>query len=613
MTRSDPSPAVAAPSERATRILLVEDSATQAAALAVLLEREGFETLVARRAERALETMRTTSVDLVLSDVLMPGMDGYELCRRIKQVPEWAEIPVVLLTSLTDPLAIVRGLESGADHYVTKPYDPAGLLSRVRLVLERAHAPKLVHPQPFTVDLLGTPFTITATKEQILELLVSSYSDLVRTSEAVRDAERRARFLAEAMELLSSSLDVHRVLRDLARLIVPRFADICAVDLLGSGGLPERVEIVHGFAGVPGLPEGAIRVVDPAISSIVRRAVAESALQLVAHADDEALRDVARDPALLEQLRRSGPYSLLVVPLIARQRVLGFLQFLSADVARASAPESLLLAEDLARRASVAVDNALLYGEAQRATRARDDVLAIVSHDLRNPLNTIHMSTAFLLDVLAEPGAVAPLIPQLQLIRRATARANALIQDLLDVSRIESGTLAVDPSLTSAAGLLNDAVLELEPLVTDKGLRFEHEWIGDDAEVPADRGRIAQVFSNLVGNAVKFTPNGGVVRVTGRRLESRVEYVVSDTGAGIAPDHVPHLFDRFWMATKASRGGAGLGLFIVKGIIESHGGSVHVESVPGAGTTFRFTIPGASSAPWRPEEPVPDAIGARHA
>ncbi len=585
----------------ATRVLIVEDSATQAAALAVLLEREGFETVVARRAERALELLASERVDVVLSDVLMPGMDGYELCRRIKVVAEWAEIPVVLLTSLTDPLAIVRGLESGADHYVTKPYDPEGLLSRVRLVLERAKLPKVLHPQPFTVELLGTPFTITATKEQILELLVSSYSDLVRTSEAVRDAERRARFLAEAMELLSSSLEVHRVLRDLARLIVPRFADICAVDLLGPAGLPQRVDTVHGFAGIPPVADGAMGAEEPVMSSIARRAIDESAVHLAISADDDALRDVARDPALLEELRRTGPYALLVIPLIARQRVLGFLQFLSADVARATSPEALLLAEDLARRASVAVDNALLYGEAQRATRARDDVLAIVSHDLRNPLNTIHMSTSFLLDVLSEPGAVAPVIPQLQLIRRATARANALIQDLLDVSRIESGTLAVELSLTSAEGLLNDAVIELEPLVAAKRIRFEHEWIGDDAEVPADRGRIAQVFSNLVGNAVKFTPAEGVVRVTGHRVGSRIEFTVNNSGAGIAPDHIPHLFDRFWKATKASRTGAGLGLFIVKGIVESHGGSVSVVSSPEEGTRFCFSLSGATDPAWRPE------------
>jgi signal transduction histidine kinase/DNA-binding response OmpR family regulator len=577
--------------ERSPCILVVEDSATQAAALAVLLERSGFETVVARHAERALEILGEQEVDLVLSDVVMPGMDGYELTTRIRSLPQWSELPVVLLTSLTDPLAIVRGLESGADHYVTKPYEPAGLLARVRTVLGRAGGPRM-HPKPFTVELLDTPFTISATKEQILELLVSSYSDLVRTSEAVRDAERRARFLAEATELLSSSLDVHHVLRDLARLVVARIADICAADLLGPSGLTQRIEIAHGFSSVPPVEEGAPQSYTAAISSIAQRAVDTSAPQLIALADDDVLTDVARDPALLDQLRLSGPYALLVVPLIARRRVLGFLQFLSADAERISAPESLLLVEDLARRAALAVDNALLYGEAQRATRARDDMLAIVSHDLRNPLNTIHMSTSFLLDILETPGATTPpIIPQLQLMKRATGRANALIQDLLDISRIESGTLAVEDAPTSAAALLADAVLDLEPLVASKGLRFESEWQGDDVQVSADRGRIAQVFSNLVGNAIKFTPKGGFVRVTGKRRDNYVDFVVADSGIGVAPENVPHLFDRFWKATKASRSGAGLGLSIVKGIVASHGGSVSVESEPGAGTSFCFSLP----------------------
>ena len=222
-----------------SRVLVVEDSATQAAALAELLTRTGYEAVTARRADHALTILGEQHIDLVLSDVLMPGMDGYELTKRIRAMPELNSLPVVLLTSLTDPLAIVRGLESGADHYVTKPYEPAALLARVRTVLEKADEPRL-HSKPFTVDLLGTPFTISATKEKILELLVSSYSDLVRTSEAVRDAERRARFLAEAAELLSSSLDVHHVLRDLARLIVPRIADICTADLLTSVGTATR-------------------------------------------------------------------------------------------------------------------------------------------------------------------------------------------------------------------------------------------------------------------------------------------------------------------------------------------------------------------------------------
>nr|MBA3672448.1 response regulator [Gemmatimonadaceae bacterium] len=168
LTSDAGSPAVA-------RVLVVEDSATQAAALAMLLERAGFATVLARRGDRALELLESEEqIDLVLSDVVMPVMDGYELCRRIKANAAWQGIPVVLLTSLTDPLAIVRAVASGADHYVTKPYDTEGLLSRVRFVLHHAKTPRIV-TAAFEIELLGTKFSIRATKEQILELLVSSY------------------------------------------------------------------------------------------------------------------------------------------------------------------------------------------------------------------------------------------------------------------------------------------------------------------------------------------------------------------------------------------------------------------------------------------------------
>jgi signal transduction histidine kinase len=253
---------------------------------------------------------------------------------------------------------------------------------------------------------------------------------------------------------------------------------------------------------------------------------------------------------------------------------------------------------DLARRAALAVDNALLYEEAQRATRARDDVLAIVSHDLRNPINTIQMSTAFLLDVLGEPGAKdVPVIPQLQVMQRATRRANALIQDLLDVSRIDAGTLAVAASAIDASLLIRDAVLELDPLVTGKKLTFEHVWVGPDLLVAADRSRIGQVFSNLVGNAIKFTKAGGSVRIEGCRRGDMADFDVIDTGAGIAAEHLPHLFDRFWQASQTSRSGAGLGLFIVKGIVEAHGGTIDVTSAPDEGTRFRFSLPAAVKRP----------------
>jgi signal transduction histidine kinase/DNA-binding NarL/FixJ family response regulator len=572
------------------RVLVVEDSATQAAALALLLERAGFATVIARRADRALELLEHERVDLVLSDVVMPGMDGYELCRRIKAHPAWNRIPVVLMTSLTDPLAIVRGLASGADHYVTKPYDVDGLLSRVRFVLQHAADPQRIVPAPVDIELLGTKFTIRATKEQTLELLVSSYSDLVRTSESVREAEQRARFLAEATELLSSTLDAQQVLADLARLAVPRLADLCATDLIAADGTRTRVAVVHAIAGVAQL---AGRGPD-AQGAFVEQEMLDLQPRIVPIPDAAALAALSTDPDVLAALGGRGPQELIIVPLVARSRVLGVLQFVVLSETRTSRADEMPLILDLARRAALAVDNALLYEEAQRATRARDDVLAIVSHDLRNPINTIQMSTSFLLDVLNDPAAKdVPVIAQLQVMQRATRRANALIQDLLDVSRIDAGTLAVATTAIDASLLIRDAVLELEPLVVGKHLVFEHEWTGPDLLVAADRSRIGQIFSNLVGNAIKFTKAGGTVRIEGRRCGDMAEFDVVDTGAGIPAEHVPHLFDRFWQASQTSRSGAGLGLFIVKGIVDAHGGSITVESAPGQGTRFRVSLPSA--------------------
>lgn len=576
----------------ASSVLVVEDSATQAAALEHLLVNEGFNVRIARSGELALAQLARERSDLVLSDVVMPGMDGYELCRRIKSTPASAETPVVLLTSLNDPLAIVRGLACGADHYVTKPYQPQWLLTRLRAVLSRETAVNAAPPDEITVELLGTRFAIRASKEQILELLVSSYSDLVRTSEVVRDAERRARFLADAGELLSSSLDSLQVLRELARLAVPRLADVCAVDLLEADGRRRRVEIAHALDGVAAVEPSEDGASDPeSPSTSLTRAIAERTSQLVVAAERRDLSDVARDPRLIAALERHGAPTMLVVPLVARGRVLGMLQFLALDGARLSTADDLLFIEDLARRAAMAVDNALLYGEAQRATRARDDVLAIVSHDLRNPLNTIQMSTSFLLDVLDTPGADVPLVPQLQIMRRATKRANALIQDLLDVSRIDAGTLAVAAVSTSASLLLSDAALEEAPGILGKGLTLEHEWHGPDVDVAVDRSRISQLFANLVGNAVKFTPAGGTIVMRGEVHDARVVYEVRDSGAGIAPEHLPHLFDRFWQATQTSRAGAGLGLFIVKGIVDAHRGTIEVLSEPGVGTRIRVELP----------------------
>jgi signal transduction histidine kinase/CheY-like chemotaxis protein len=582
------------------RLLVVEDSPTQAAVLAMLLEENGYDVVVARTGERAVELVGSGTFDLVLSDVVMPGISGYEVCRQIKQDLGKSELPVVLLTSLNDPLAIVRGLASGADNYVTKPYLPERLLERVKQAIEGGSVPvERARGRPVKVTLLGSEFTITADKEQILALLVSSYEDLMETSEAVRAAEQRARFLAEAGELLSVSLDADQILRDLARLTVPRIADVCAVDIDVRSADERAEEEVKVFHRVEVAHDPKWAALAAALSSTVEGApplLGHTILTgppLVGSAD-------SKDPALVK-LAALGMRGYIVVPLVARGHTLGALVLVSAESTRTYGPDDVELATDLARRAALAFDNARLYEEAQQATRARDDVLGIVSHDLRNPIHTIQLSASFLLELLNEPGVVLPttgagaapipLKTQLEAIRRSALRANALIEDLLDVTRIDAGRLSVDTEPQDASALLEEALTDMTALARGASIELTYGWQGPPATVAADRQRLFQVFSNLVGNAIKFTPAGGTIDVKGHASGGEALFEIADSGSGIPATHLPHLFDRFWQAQQSRRAGAGLGLYIAKGIIEAHGGRIWVESTVGTGTTFFFTLP----------------------
>jgi signal transduction histidine kinase/CheY-like chemotaxis protein len=574
------------------RVLAVEDSATQAAALAWLLEEAGYDVVVARAGERAMEILENEVFDVVVSDVVMPDISGYEVASRIKADARLRDLPVVLLTSLNDPLALVRGLACGADGYVTKPYVPERLLARVRTAVERPRRRGVAAP-PVDVTLLGSDFSIAADTEHILGLVVSSYEDLIHSSEAVRAAERRARFLAEAGELLSVSLEADLILRDLARLAVPSIADLCVVDARSIDGTLRRVEIAHADDSM-----------------------AELGTLLEAQANDETLPlSILLDPKravlvvpdndtpLGRMLTANSVRSLIAAPLTARGETLGAVYLIATSGSHSYGNDDLDLASDLARRAALAVDNARLFQQAQEATRARDDVLGIVSHDLRNPLNTIHMTATFMLELMENrdveiPGAAkgAPPISlsrQFAMVLRATVRANALIEDLLDITRIDAKRLAVDLAEVDAASLVDEAILDASVLANERSVELAHRWTGEPATVLADRGRIAQVFSNLLGNALKFTPAGNRIDVTGEAAYGEVVFTIADTGSGIPAADVPHLFDRFWQAQQTRRAGAGLGLYIAKGIIEAHGGRIWVKSTLGEGTTFAFALPSA--------------------
>jgi PAS domain S-box-containing protein len=236
-------------------------------------------------------------------------------------------------------------------------------------------------------------------------------------------------------------------------------------------------------------------------------------------------------------------------------------------------------------------ERARLYAEAQAAVRARDDVLAVVSHDLGNPLASIRLGATVLLRSIQDE----ELRRQAENIRTAVDQMQRLIQDLLEIKRIESGYLSLERERLSASALLAQAMEANRDITGDRQLALSNHGAADDAAVFADRERIAQVFANLIGNAAKFTPAGGTIEMAASSSDERVVFSVHDNGQGIPAEHLPFVFDRFWQARRTGRHGVGLGLAIVKGIVEAHGGSVWVESEPGAGSTFYFQLPRIAS------------------
>lgn len=253
-------------------------------------------------------------------------------------------------------------------------------------------------------------------------------------------------------------------------------------------------------------------------------------------------------------------------------------------------PSDLEAADELQRRATE-VDIERRLSSEQRAVRARDEMLAVVSHDLENPLSVILLGAAYLLAHLPESGdpSAGTLRESVELIRRATARMKALIGDLVELERLGTGSFPLDVQPVESRDLLEDAVTDAQPLADAKHIALVLDLI-DTPKIDADPHRISQVLSNLLGNAIKFTPESGTVTLRARPRDGALSVTIADTGPGIAPEDLAHIFDRYWRPKGSEQEGTGLGLYIARGIVEAHGGRVWAESSP-QGATLVFTLP----------------------
>jgi PAS domain S-box-containing protein len=415
------------------------------------------------------------------------------------------------------------------------------------------------------------------------------YSVVLRDITFRRRLERGQQFLAEAGEKLAASLGTEETIATVAELTVPELADAAIVTIF-HGGAFRDVRVSHVDVKHAGALQAAREATPPELES------KHPVSQVIRTGERILIADAASaDPeqgAVLESVGKileADICAALVVPLVGRDYPIGVLELYSSS--RKFDHDHIVLAEDLSRRAALALDNARLHEQVMFGLAARDDMIGIVSHDLRNPVNAVKMLTGAILSSEKRAQLPADVVEYSSIIRQAAEQMDSLIRDLLDMTRVEAGRLHVDQVPTEVAEFLDDALRTLVPVASAKGIELHLAVEKDLPQARIDRERIRQAISNLIGNSVKFSPRDTIIELAAKKSDGEVLISVKDHGPGMTADHVAHAFDRFWQSKRTDREGAGLGLAITRGIVDAHGGRIWVESAVGKGSTFYFTLP----------------------
>jgi PAS domain S-box-containing protein len=570
------------------------------------LEREQAARRAAEEARSSLETTLRSIGDAVMST---DGQGKITMMNPVaEQLTGWKASD-----ALGQPLhTVFHIINEGTRHTVESPVDR---VLREGVVVGLANHTVLVARNGTETPIADSGAPIRGDSGEIRGVVLV-FRD---ASPEVRAASRRA-FLAEATAVLVSSLDYRETLARLANVVVPRLADWCSVEVLDppDHSVLSQVAVAHlDPAKVELARQLRVRYPSDADSPrgaahVVQTGWPEYYLEIT----DSMLVQGAVDAGHLRILRELGLQSAVVVPMMSAKRALGALTLVYAESGRRYTEDDMALAEDLARRAAMTIENSRLYEAEQHArdladaaSRAKDEFLAAVSHELRTPLSAILGWTKMLAGLGMDERKRAH---GLATIERNALAMTRLIEDLLDVSRIVSGKLRLDMGTVLLPRVIEAAVESARPAAEAKSLHIELALDRDVEPVRGDPARLQQVIWNLIHNAVKFTPPAGRVDISLRQRESDVEIAVKDTGKGIEPRFLAHVFDAFRQAdgTMArSSGGLGLGLAIVKHLVELHGGQVEAQSEGvGRGATFIVSLPlAAMRSARRPAEHASEA------
>ena len=401
-----------------------------------------------------------------------------------------------------------------------------------------------------------------------------------RARESAEREERRTAFLAAAGQELAKSLDYQQTISTLARLIVPNLAEMCVIDMSEQEGVLRRSAVAHRNPEDEATFAADVGTARPEIPEVLVH-IMESGEPTLVGSSSGLYSYITGQPD-------GSGRTLIFLPLVSRGQTIGVAAAISSETIPFTTTDVPLFGE-LARRASLSIDNARLYQESQQAVRAREEVLAIVSHDLRNPLSAVILGASLLQLSQSLSGEDRE---QLETIEVSAKRMSRLIADLLDVTRLEGGKrLPIELETVTAAELMQEAQELFRAQATVAAVTIDYEVDEKLPPLQADRHRIMQVLSNLIGNSMKFTPPGGRIAVGAMKRDDEILFAIADTGPGIPRENLSDIFSPYWQAKRTERLGAGLGLPIAKGIVEAHGGRIWVESEQGTGTQFYFTLP----------------------
>jgi signal transduction histidine kinase len=411
---------------------------------------------------------------------------------------------------------------------------------------------------------------------------------------AAEESARRLRYLLETTTTLASSLDQEAILTTLPAMCAAEIADWAVVYSADATGVVKRLEAAHRDPSkAPLVRELEHSSIDPQGQHPVLETLRTRKPILLNTFGEEGLTTLTlsdRQAAIARELRVA---SLMVVPMVARDRALGAIALISSDASRQFSDQDLALAQDIATRAALAMDNARLYEDARKANQTKTDFLAVVSHDLRTPLNAIMGYAELLMMGIPEP--VPPAASErLQRVRTSARHLLYLLDELLDFARLDSGKETLHVQEIDVNDVARDVAAVIEPLVTQRGLEFGLALPSHPLSIQTDPDKLRQVLLNLLGNAVKYTERGLVQLEVGEGPDGAALIRVTDTGVGIAQHHLGEIFEPFWQvdATQRERqGGTGLGLSVVQRLVRLLGGEVSVESELGRGSAFTVVLP----------------------